>query len=340
MNSIPLGMTFSSKGESAVVGSLKNIEAHTKKVNAATVTMGALSAGVLIEGGKKALEFGKRIFETADKWREAREAGEASFAGVSDSGLIAAQKISDTFTGIRDSITAAFIDALPTALYVWDAIKEGAVFTWNVLSKSAVAAFSNIGDTFSTLWDNFKTLTSYLWNNWRDLAANMGEIIKTSALNAFENLKRIVTAALDWLKGEEWNLQLKGMTEGANLKELPPLELKTPKVFDEIAGILDAETSRYDAAMTESENRFANLLSDKVEKKDDKEKKEKKTGTKDTSLASIFEAGTAATQSFIARIQSQGTNEAQKQTSLLSQIAKNTKPAKSAAANLPVYAIG
>jgi hypothetical protein len=120
---------------------------------------------------------------------------------------------------------------------------------WRQVGELALVAIQfGVVQTFNQLvYTLTEVVPGYLvwfWENWRQIFQTVWDFTKTVVTNLHENLVRFFTALFEYLQGNGFNFEFKGLTDGfeASIKKLPeiaarelgPLEESLRERFDKL----------------------------------------------------------------------------------------------------------
>ena len=206
---IPVGLQFTSSGQGQVLNSLKNIEKGTSRIRSSTVALGNISSGAILGAFRRIGQWvGRTLTDATELAKKAREGGEVSKA-YTEQGLAAAEELTTMWAKFQEKAKATFINMLPDVILFVQTLWTELKFWGEGIGRSVWNFFKNLPSSISTLATNFRIFFSWLLDNWRDIASNLGKMLTEHFVTSFENLKRLVIAAKEFIQGKGWNFELK-----------------------------------------------------------------------------------------------------------------------------------
>jgi hypothetical protein len=135
-------------------------------------------------------------------------AAEAHNLGVvmTDGALATAERFNDVMGDIKQKLQAVFVNSLPDIQMFMQAAWAGMVRVYDIAVAVGTALFS-----------------AFQKDNFLPLVYNIIEAMNVGFVNAFENLKRLMSATIKWIQGQGWSFEGVGLMEGAKFQEVPAL---------------------------------------------------------------------------------------------------------------------
>jgi hypothetical protein len=126
---------------------------------------------------------------------------------MDDGALQVAERFNDQITNLTRRFQAFFVNALPN-------IKAFGQTWWTEIRF------------VSTIFKELFLLQFRLMDptNWGPLIRNIGELMVTVFVNAFENLKRLISATKSWISGQGFNWDRVGLMDGAQLERVDAID--------------------------------------------------------------------------------------------------------------------
>jgi hypothetical protein len=138
----------------------------------------------------------------------------------------------------------------------------------NIVWERMKLWLSNIWERIKAFVQNSVNIVHWLWDSWKDVFATLGDYIVTVFSNTGENLKRIWTSVMDWISGNDFEINLIPLTEGfkSSIKGIPEgvraAVQETTAALTELEGELAAKRNEFAARIAARDARAAgqNLL--------------------------------------------------------------------------------
>ena len=137
------------------------------------------------------------------------------------------------FTGIRNKITVAlapafqwFAKVVITAFTFIETVITQWSAAWEVTTSIVALALVGLGEDIKHLFTvKIPAYLNWLRENWKNIFTDMWNHIKTTYSNMFKNIKNFFTAVVSWLKGDGFDFEWTGLTEGfeSSLGKLPKI---------------------------------------------------------------------------------------------------------------------
>lgn len=206
MATLPLAISVSAHGVLKSISGLNSLARATRSVGAGTIAIGTAGGIAVARIARIGAAFAQAsISAGADMARRARE-GEKISSKFSDAGLSAAEKMDAKWADVKESMVAAFVNALPSIILWAEKTIAWARYVFSVVKTWSVAATKAIGASFAALWEQAKRIGSRLgsvaseWmrGNFVGAAALLAEEISKSADLAGDAFDKIWTDYDSW----------------------------------------------------------------------------------------------------------------------------------------------
>lgn len=265
MATIPLGISVGVKGGEQAVNNLNRIAKASRGISTAGVAAGAFLGGVMLKVAKSAIRYSSQAIQSANDLAKDAATGKASLDGISQGGLIAAQKLTESFGRVKESIFKAFIGSLPMVVLVFKSITAQAMFYYDTIKGVFGPGFmQDLSAALPVIGRNFLALFSWIGDNWRDIAYNMGASLVAVLTNSFENIKRLFTAMKGFATGKGWNFEGVGLMDGANLRQIEGPKFESLPISDRVAGAVATALEARDAKLAQIGKEYADSKTAKL----------------------------------------------------------------------------
>ena len=265
MATVPLGISINVAGAAKAIGQLGRVATSARSIGAGAVAAGTIIGHAFLRGIKVVQQYSLGALKSASDMAKAARAGAQIPAAISDSGLAAAESITAQFTAVKETIFAAFVNALPyVQLFIGAAVAQFQ-FLAGVISDVA----ANFGPLFSESLDgvsrNFATLMRWLQDNWRDVAYNIGQAWISAWIAQIETTKRLFTALKGFVTGQGWNFEgAVGLMENANFRAIEGPQFETLALTNAIREAASVRGVERDAAIERVAKQFADTMAAQV----------------------------------------------------------------------------
>ena len=265
MATVPLGISINVAGAAKAVGQLGRVASSARSIGAGAVAAGTIIGGAFLRGLKAVQQYSVGALKSAADMAAAARAGKAIPEAITDAGLAAAESLTATFNGVKASIFAAFVNALPAVqLFIGSAVAE-----FQYLSGIVKDVAGNFGplffDSLNVVSNNFATFLTWLGSNWNDVAYNIGQTWISAWIAQIETTKRLFTALKGFVLGQGWNFEgVVGLMDNANLREIQGPQFQSLPLVDAVKAAMATRGLERDAAIEAVAQKYAETITAKV----------------------------------------------------------------------------